>query len=264
MKLLIFIIMIFSLNTNAQVSGTYFSVVNGDNVEMELNEIDGQINGTMEDSKQEYTVVGTNKNGVLSLKASESTYGIVLFIQGKVVSQGIQMEADVDIYGVRQKAFSALFTKSENGNTNNQSVISNSSNNVSIPKANAPAGLKGKSIDPAIIGVWREESHYSSGYGSNFSGSTYTYTGFNADHTMMQYGSKVTMSGENYSGSAGGIEGGQVMPNIWFYTENGKVMCIMNNNGQLITTPIGSYFIENGKMLFTQVNTNKKIIYYKM
>jgi hypothetical protein len=236
----------------SQFSGTYTANVNGDHVEIILQQSGSTITGSMKDSQQSYSVAGTTSGNHIDAKSTESSYGIVIYLSGDLSGSSINMEGSMDLQGVRQPAFAVLFSKV--GTTNSYSKPSTVTNN------SIASDVKDKAIDAAIVGLWREESHYNS---SGFSGSTYTYSSFNADHTMSNHGSQATISGADYSGNSGGQAAANVIPNIWYYTSAGKIWVYSLQNGQYTQAELGSYYIENGKMLFTQANTGKKILYYK-
>ncbi len=263
MKHLPYIFLISFLNTvaslNAQFNWMYNGSVNGDDVTIEALSKGNMVSGTMKDSKQTYQLTGQLNDNVFEGKAIESSLGITFKLVGIISENTLLLEAFLDNNGTFQNAFSATFYQMKM-----EAIIDNKNQNPSASNL-VPNEVANKPIDPLILGLWREESHYNSGYGDqSFSGSTYSYMTFNADHTMSDNGSQASMSGSNYSGNAGGQSTAKVIPNLWYYTTDGKVMAFINNNGQKLTTALGSYYIENGKMLFTQVNTGKKILYIKM
>lgn len=246
----------------SQFTGIYVGQVNGDNVELNLNQDGSVLTGTMKDSKQTYMVSGTCNGYYMTAKAVEHSLSIVFILSGKLIEGGIAIDADLEYMGTKQKAFSTVLASTDPINEVPPVPPSYEDNITKSP--GLPEALNGKYIDPLLIGTWREESHYSSGYGSDFSGSTYSYFSFNNNHTLSNGGSQVNISGSDFSGSSGGQNSGAILPNIWYYNIGNKIMIYANTNGTRQTLELGQYYIENGKMLFTQTNTGKKTLYTKM
>jgi hypothetical protein len=255
---------LFSSTTFCQISGRYIGVVNNDNVTLILLQNGETISGTMTDSRQSYQVNGKLNANKIDAKAKENTLGITFQLSGYHENGQLYLDADLLLLGTVSRAFSTIFTKEGQVNNKNQNDLSiTKPNHPTNSKANLPAALQGKSIDPNLIGTWKQTSSYSSGYGSDFYGSTSSFMAFNSDHTTSDMGSQANISGSNYSGQSGGLSQGRIVPNLWYYTEGKSIMFVFFNNGQYSTHKGGTYHIENGKMLFTQVNTNKNLLYYK-
>jgi hypothetical protein len=270
MKSIVFSFLLLNFfQMNAQFTGQFSGTINGDNVFIDLAQSGNIVNGMMRDSKQTYTVTGSANGNLFNGKAIEASLGLTFVLKGQLNGNSLNLDGDLDLYGNITKAFSAVFSKNGGDNTLDLEEAPVTENNNSSPNTNSsssatPSEVKNKPIDPQIIGLWREESHYSSGYGENaFHGSSYNFSSFNPDHTISQGGSQTTISGSNYSGNSG-QSGLAIVPNIWYYTSGKKVMAYIFNNGQYITVEMGSYYIENGKMLFTQANTGTKLFYTKM
>jgi hypothetical protein len=253
------------MNTlEAQNSGIYVGTVNGDIVTITLNQSGSSVNGSMKDSQQNYELNGSLVGNQFNATAVESNLGLKFYLTGNLQGDNLSMNAQLDLFGTMTPAFNTIFQKQNfNAQGSQHQELPTSPQVIQNANAEVTAILKNKNIDPYLIGNWREESHYSSGYGSDFSGVTYTYTSFNSDYTMSDRGSKATISGSNYSGQSGGSYNGNVIPNLWYYTEGNQIMAVVNNNGKIIQVPLGKYHIENGKMLFIQANTQKKILYYR-
>lgn len=264
MKAFICTLLLISFYTSTllgQVNWNMVGEVGGDNVTILAAVANGQVLGSMADSKLTYYLDGTLKGNKFEGTAANAEYGITFILTGTYINATLTLDAYIEYGGTNQKAFTALFYElnKDNQSSNLPPQQPHSSHST------APLEVSNKQIDPLLIGTWREESHYSSGYGDNaFSGSTYNYMSFNSDHTMSDNGSEASMSGSNYSGSSGGQTSGKVIPNLWYYTSSGKIFVYIKTDGSPTVTEIGSYYIENGKMLFTQVNTGKKILYTKM
>lgn len=238
----------------SQVTGDYTGTLNGDAISISLIQNGEILSGSMSDSRQNYAIDGRVINNVIDAKAVEPTMGLTIVLSGSLIDKNaIQLKGDLLILGIKTPSFNSTFTR--------KNIVKQS-----VPNATSsvrPKELQGKAIDPNILGRWREESHYSSGYGSNFSGSTYTYLTLHADHTMSDDGSVATVSGTNYSGQSSGLGNSKIIPNVWYYTTGNIVMVVGNNNGNIITEKLGTYYIENGKMLITHANSQKKTLYYR-
>lgn len=260
-----FVLLIFLHSTlqhvHAQFNWLYYGKINGDNVTMVGNYQSGKILGTMEDSQQKYDLTATSLNGIFDGSAVNAELGIKFLLKGQFTGDILNLDGYISNFGTDQKVFSAVFEKASL-DIPSPSVVES----IDVSKSAAiPYEVSTKSIDPLLIGKWREESHYSSGYGDqSFSGSTYNYMSFNSDHTMSDNGSEASMSGSNYSGTSGGQTSGKVIPNLWYYTFSGKIFVYIKTDGNPTIAEIGTYYIENGKMLFTQANTGKKILYTKI
>jgi hypothetical protein len=250
-----------TLYMDAQYSWVMMGSVNGDQVIINASVNGSQVTGNMKDSQQNYDLSGKLTNNVFEGNATNASLGINFILYGQYSGDKLVLEAYLDNQGSKLKAFEATFYQAiPEAPMPSSEVFSSVGSNQSVPTE-----VKNKSIDPYIIGTWREESHYSSGYGDNaFSGSTYNYMSFNSDHTMSDNGSEAAMSGSNYSGNSGGQTTGKIIPNLWYYTSGGKIFVHIKTDGNPTIAEIGTYYIENGKMLFTQANTAKKILYTKM
>jgi hypothetical protein len=259
-KYYLFLSLITALNiTYGQVAGEYNGSVNGDPVSLSLQQNGSVLTGKMSDSHQTYTIDGKVTNNNIDAKAVEPTMGLTIFLIGSLIDNNtLQLKGDLLIAGVKTPAFNTTLTKKNSSSPTSSAAVTSTSNSTSRPKE-----LVGKTIDPNLIGRWRQESHYNSGYGSSFSGSTYSYLAFNPDHTMSDNGSSASISGSDYSGQSGGRSTPKIIANVWYYTSGNLIMAVINNNGTILIEKMGTYYIENGKMLFTQANTQKKFLYYK-
>jgi hypothetical protein len=240
-----------------QITGEYSGYVNGDPVALLLQQNGVVLSGKMNDSQQAYTIDGKVTNNIIDAKAVEPTMGLTILLSGSLIDKNtLQLKGDLLIAGAKTPAFNTTLTR----NNTSSDAASAAVNSTSTSR---PKELVGKTIDPNLLGRWRQESHYSSGYGSSFSGSTYSYLTFNPDHTMSDNGSAASISGSDYSGQSGGRSIPKIIPNVWYYTSGNLIMAVINNNGAILVEKMGTYYIENGKMLFTQANTQKKFLYYK-
>jgi hypothetical protein len=275
MKILTFILTVLPALIYSQFSGIFHGIVNNDPIVLDLQQNGDAITGQMKDSKQTYIIDAKAIGHSFTGKAKEKSLGLTFHLKGDLTNNDLQLKADLDVFGLKSPAFNTLFTKQKNSNpaVKNKGTaqakseviendnIENSSVSVNNPKA--PSSLNGKSIDRELIGQWKQESHYNSGYGSDFSGSTYSYMSFNANHTMSDGGSQANISGSNYSGQSSDRTT-KIIPNVWYYTLGNKIIAVVSNAGKVTEGEMGTYFIKDGKMLFTQAKTNKKLLYYKM
>lgn len=244
-------------NVVCQFQGKYLGTIHGDPVVIEVTQVGNSVSGIMKDSQQSYSLTGSCINYVFEGKAIEAALGISFILMGQLSENAITLDGDIEMFGSRQDAFNGTFSKVSNESPNINVITNNS------VITNLPPDVKSKPIDPRLIGTWKQESNYLSGYASDFYGSTNSYMSFNANHTMSDKGSQVIISGSNYSGNSGGQTTGKVIPNIWYYTEGNKIMIYTTENNLNQHLELGTYFIEDYKMLFTQANTGKKILYLR-
>ncbi|MBK8698887.1 MAG: hypothetical protein IPN29_04855 [Saprospiraceae bacterium] len=236
----------------AQFTGTYAGTLNGDNIVMTLEQSDKRVTGQMKDSGQTYQIEATVANERLDGKAVDGTYGITFFLTGYLNAEGMEMDFDLDLGGYRQDAFIVMFQHS--GATTSQGAGTSQT-------GNKPDFLNKKQIDSALIGTWKNESFYSSGYGADaMSGGTVSYLSFNADGTMSDQGGGSSISGSYYSGNSGNDGGSGAVPNVWYYTEGKMIYVFTNAGGQEQTVELGTYYIENGNLLITNAGGNKLLL----
>lgn len=247
----------------AQWAGTYTATINGDLSTLVLVEKGAEISGTLEDGQQRYEVLAKAMPGnVRSMQgtAREASMGITFELAGDLRSQGINLKGQLRFLGTLQPGFEALFVpkaggKSSAGKVEDQAL--SGSNASALPPA-----MQGRQLDPRLVRRWREESHYSSGYGSDFSGSTYQYMRINANHTMSNEGSKASISGSDYSGRSSSAQGSEVVADLWLYTEGKRLMICVRKDSKYEHAHLADYFIENGKLLLTDPRTGKRQLYF--
>ncbi|WP_157634570.1 hypothetical protein [Spirosoma panaciterrae] len=123
--------------------------------------------------------------------------------------------------------------------------------------------------DPALIGAWRLETNYGGGItDGGFYGSTSSTLLLNADGTLGDGGSSGYASGAGVSVQSSGSGNTQLYTQLaaagakW-YTK-GNLFCIrLKVNGQWQDVPSANYYVENGKVLITDLKTGKKTLYSK-
>lgn len=149
---------------------------------------------------------------------------------------------------------------------NNQVIL-----NGNFAKAGAavattsPVKADGLYRDPNLVGKWTNQENYSSGGG--FYGGSSTSIILNADGTIDDGGSSSYVSGPNSSGNSSGggnsdIAQVKAAGARWF-TKGNILYWRVNVNGKVTDVPNSKYYIERGALLLTDVNTGKKMLYYK-
>ncbi|GAB3948618.1 hypothetical protein GCM10028805_23470 [Spirosoma harenae] len=124
--------------------------------------------------------------------------------------------------------------------------------------------------DPNLIGAWRTESNYGGGItDGGFYGNTSSTMLLKADGTFGDGGSSGYASGSGVSVQSSGEGNKQLYAQLaaaqarWF--TKGNVFYIrLNVNGKWQDVPSANYYIENGKVLLTDLKTGKKTLYYKV
>jgi hypothetical protein len=129
----------------------------------------------------------------------------------------------------------------------------------------SPVKADGLYRDPNLVGKWTNQENYSSGGG--FYGGSSTSIILNADGTIDDGGSNSYVSGPNSSGNSSG-GGNSAIAQVkaagarWF-TKGNILYWRVNVNGKMTDVPNSKYYIERGALLLTDVNTGKKLLYYK-
>jgi hypothetical protein len=133
--------------------------------------------------------------------------------------------------------------------------------------ASKPDGLN---RDPALIGAWRTSSNYGGGItDGGFYGSTSTTLMLNADGTLGDGGSSGYASGSGVSVESSGGGNANLFAQLaaagarWF-TKGNQVYIRLQVNNQTQDVPASKYYVENGKMLITDLKSGKKTLYYKV
>jgi hypothetical protein len=237
--------------------GKYTGQVNGDNIEMTLqNNGQNTLVGNMKDSQQSYVVNASTDGNKLTGTAIESTMGLTFVLDGTLNANQLPMKMTIEVDG-QSNTMLVLFTK--------QGFVSQPTTSAPPPdnlgtgqysKQKVPAGATN---DPNLVGNWVKEEHYRSGYGSDaMSGSFSQSMILFANGSVSDGGSRAGVSGSTYSGSSEG--GAQVLPNVLWYNVGNQLYLQGTENGQTQTVHLGKYYIENGKMLITGTNGNKQFL----
>lgn len=136
---------------------------------------------------------------------------------------------------------------------------------VSPQTSNATVKPDGLYRDPNLVGKWTNQENYSSNGG--FYGGSSTSIILNADGTIDDGGSSSYVSGPNSSGNSSG-GGNSAIAQVkaagarWF-TKGNILYWRVNVNGKITDVANSKYYIERGALLLTDVNTGKKMLYYK-
>jgi hypothetical protein len=236
-----------SLTSQNLFAGKYTGQVNGDNIEMTLqNNGDNTLNGSMKDSQQSYIVNASTNGTKLTGTAIESTMGLTFVLDGTLSGNQISMKMTIEVGG-QSNTMLVNFTKQ--GGSKPQAT----KDTPQYSKQKLPSGATN---DPNLVGNWIKQEHYNSGYGSDaMSGSFSQSMILFANGSVSDGGSRAGVSGSNYSGSSEGE--GQALPNVLWYNIGNQLYLQATENGQSQTAHLGKYYIENGKMLITGANGNK-------
>lgn len=119
--------------------------------------------------------------------------------------------------------------------------------------------------DPNLVGKWTNKENYSSNGG--FYGGSSSSIILNADGTIDDGGSSSYVSGPNSLGNSSG-GGNAAIAQVkaagarWF-TKGNILYWRFIVNGKTNDVANSKYYIERGVLLLTDVNTGKKLLYYK-
>lgn len=193
-------------------------------------------------SKDQYIIDGkiTNNTIVGTLKYQDGTiFPFEMTLVGGVISQKIYYNKQVILEGSYQK----------NG----------------LKKPIETAKRDGLYRDPNLVGHWTHHENYSSS-GGFYGGSSSSILLF-ADGRIGDGGSKSYASGPNSSGSSSGggnptIDKVSASGARWF-TKGNIFYWRVNVNGQTKDIANSKYFIKDGALLLTDIQTGKKMLYYR-
>lgn len=232
--------------------GTFLGELNGDRIVMTLLAQGNSLTGKMQDSQQTYEVTATQTGNRMQGQAVEQSLNLTFVLDGTLSGAELNMKMTVTVFGISQDMQVVFLKQGGTANTGQAPTGGgNTGNTMKLPP--------GKSVDPRIVGNWKREEMYNSGYGDNYMSANTVYRmAFNADGTMVDGGSQATISGGNYYGNSGGSQS-QVVPNVLFYTENSNIYLIVNENGTTQTVLLGRYYIENSSLLITAQNGTKQL-----
>lgn len=194
----------------------------------------------------------TNTYQIKGSTAANTATGTLTYNDGTVFTFVMQLQNNV----IQQKI-----------SYNNQVILEGSFTKAgaitSPPTTNTkPDGLF---RDPNLVGKWTNQENYSSNGG--FYGGSSTSIILNADGTIDDGGSSSYVSGPNSSGNSSG-GGNSAVAQVkaagarWF-TKGNILYWRVNVNGKITDVANSKYYIERGALLLTDVNTGKKMLYYK-
>jgi hypothetical protein len=234
----------FDGNWYGQVQGTNGTLQAEMNLKTSSSQIGGQVIVISNGAKDFYTLKGsTNTNaatGTLTYKDG-TIFNFSMQLNNGKIQQNIDYNGQVILQGNYAKE-----TKITTKNAPN----------------NKPDGLF---RDPNLVGKWTNQENYSSNGG--FYGGSSTSIILNADGTIDDGGSSSYVSSPNSSGNSSG-GGNSAIAQVkaagarWF-TKGNILYWRVTVNGKTTDVANSKYYIERGVLLLTDINTGKKILYYK-
>ncbi|MBD2702834.1 hypothetical protein IC229_19460 [Spirosoma sp. BT702] len=165
-----------------------------------------------------------------------------------------------------------LFAVGQNGTAILSGTLSRSPTTAAAKPntATSPVGNDGLYRDPNLIGSWRTESNYGGGVtDGGFYGSTSSTMILRADGTFGDGGSAGYASGSGVSVQSSGKGNSALYAQLaaagarWF-TKGNLFYVRLKVNGQMQDVPSSKYYVENGKVLLTDLKTGKKMLYVKV
>lgn len=196
----------------------------------------------------------TNTYQIKGNTAANTATGTLTYNDGTVFTFSMQLQNNV----IQQKI-----------SYNNQVILEGSfakAGAAVLPQTtNTAVKADGLPRDPNLVGKWTHQENYSSNGG--FYGGSSTSIILNADGTIDDGGSSSYVSGPNSSGNSSG-GGNSAIAQVkaagarWF-TKGNILYWRVNVNGKITDVPNSKYYIEKGALLLTDVNTGKKMLYYK-
>lgn len=239
------------VTSNAQWTGSYEGVLNGDKILVTLVQSGkDKISGEMSDSYQKFKITGDVNGNRMAGDAVEQTLGLKFALLGEIKGNSIDFKLVANILGLKSETPFAVTkikaTSSAKGVENTQK---------------STVSAKGQTRDQRITGRWTKNESYNSGYGDNFMGANFSQSiFFLEDGGIADGGSNASISGSNYSGRSSGKGNTQAVPGATWYTKDNQLFISYTNNGQTQTESLGKYYIENGKMLLTLANGKKVLL----
>lgn len=231
-------------NWYGQVQGTNGSLQAEMNLKSSGNQMNGQLIISSNGAKEFYTVKGstnsTTATGTLTYKDG-TVFNFSMQINNGKIQQNISYNGQVILQG--------LFSK--------ESKI--------VAQNSTPIKPDGLYRDPNLVGKWTNQENYSSSGG--FYGGSSSSIILNADGTIDDGGSSSYVSGPNSSGNSSG-GGNSAIAQIkaagarWF-TKGNILYWRVTVNGKTTDVANSKYYIERGALLLTDINTGKKLLYYK-
>ena len=243
--------MITSIGLNAQWSGTYYGVVNGDNIVVTLEQEGDILTGSMQDSYQTYFVQGTVDGQEFVGTATESS----LFLEFDLYATKVGNRLECTLaYGEGEERLENAFSVEKEGARDNGSSAAETAVSSDIP---FPSGA---TFPAALQGTWVQNETYNSGYGDNFMGANFSQSmTFYSDGTLSEGASSASMSGSDYYGQSGG-EGSGKLEGIGWYAKQKNLYVIVFAEGSWTSVLLGSWYTENNHLLITGENGNKLLL----
>ena len=232
-----------------QWPGTYAGQVNGDNAIMVLvADGTGKLKGSLKDTYQTFKIVADVNGNRMAGDAIEESLGLSFGLLGELKGDEAHMKLVVSLLGQTSET-PFLLKRQTNSKSTPSTKVQTQSLNVS------PTNL-----DSRVIGSWTKNETYNSGYGSNFMGANFSQRiTFLADGRLVEGGSSATVSGSNYSGSSSG-NGGAILEGVTWFNKGKNLHLKVVQNGQTQEVLLGSYYIENGRMLITGQDGTKLLL----
>jgi len=243
---ILFVLAIVNLSGQNTLTGVYEGKFNGDNITLTL-ELTGKkdVSGKMKDSANSYDLTGIYQENTLKGVITEKKLGLTFEIDAELKDNELMATLSLDVFGTIEKMEIQLFRVG----------YKKPDNQIKNP-------VSGKSRDNQVSGVWVKESNYSSGYGSNGSYGSMSSSEsmvFLSDGRMSDGGSQTVIGGNNYTGEST-RQAGNIIPGLFWYTENNKIFLFITENNQTQTVELGKYYIENNHMLITAGNGEKLLL----
>lgn len=234
----------FDGNWNGTLQGSQGSLPAELNLKVLANtQVSGQMNVFSNGLKDVYILKGSLNQGIVkgTMEYKDGTiFNFVMQLNSGQIKQTISFNNQIIL----------------NGNFSKSQIAVTTTNSVK------PDGLY---RDPNLVGKWTNQENYSSNGG--FYGGSSTSIILNADGTIDDGGSSSYVSGPNSSGNSSG-GGNSAIAQVkaagarWF-TKGNILYWRVNVNGKVTDVPNSKYYIERGALLLTDVNTGKKMLYYK-
>jgi hypothetical protein len=247
-----FILIYFSTLMVAQFTGTYQGSVNGDNVTLYLESTGGNTyKGYMKDSGQNYTLNGQGNGNIFTGTGYEGGLNLNVKFNCELIGNQLNCKFIVTYNGQTSETPFTVY-KQDNANK------AQSNTATSLPPL--PAGA---THNADLVGAWKHEEAYNSGYGSDFSGANFSQKMiFLADGRMADGGSQASMSGSFYSAQSSSSNL-HILPDAAWYNIGNQLYLSVKANGVVQQVHLGQYYIENGHMLLTGAN-GKKVLMSRM
>ena len=232
-------------------NGTFTGLVNGDNAVMVLKVQGTKVQGTLKDTYQTFKISGDINGNRLAGDAIEESLGLQTAILGELKGDEAFMKLVVNFLGQTSETPFQLIRQNKSGSALKAEGTPHK------PLVSVPAG---GNLDARIVGSWTKNETYNSGYGDNFMGANFSQTmTFLGDGRLAEGASSASMSGSNYSGrSSGG--GNNILEGVVWYTKGKNLYLSIKQNAQTQDVLLGSYYIENGKMLITGQDGTKLLL----